>query len=35
MGLVKLLILIGGDLEEANDLFRDILKIEPENNEIK
>jgi tetratricopeptide (TPR) repeat protein len=35
IGLAKLLILSGGDIEEAKDLFRDILKLEPENNEIK
>lgn len=35
IGLAKLLILNGGDIEEAKDLFRDVLKLEPENNDIK
>ena len=35
IGLAKLLILSSGDTEEAKDLFRDVLKLEPENNDIK
>tara|TARA_R110002049_G_scaffold264606_1_gene440714 strand:- start:181 stop:1575 length:1395 start_codon:yes stop_codon:yes gene_type:complete len=35
VGLAKLLILSGGDNEEAKELFRDVLKLEPENNDIK
>jgi tetratricopeptide (TPR) repeat protein len=35
IGLAKSLILNGGDTEEAKELFRDILKLEPENNDIR
>lgn len=35
IGLAKLLILTHGDIEEANDLFRDILKIDSNNKDIR